>query len=216
MIYNDPMFWPRKKPQKVTLTFSGGGGGYPDCYVQIGDKIYATLDDMGDVIVDAGTEVLCYIDSSVTVASIALNGVEQSVPYTYIAQENATIEINLMSFGPELNCSINIIEASYTPEMVTLTLTGFDINDYIYVEIGGVQYGSGQVVDVEVGSTANCYIDNTLAMNLKVIVNDVTVKSESGNGGVYFIEYPYTVTKNATINFAANPVNASISITEEA
>jgi len=101
------------------------------------------------------------------------------------------------------------------PQKVRLTMTGFDGNIMMYVEIGGVQYTGSNVVEAEVGSTANCYIDNTLAFNLKIIVNGVTVKSESGNGGVYFVEYPYTVTKNATIHFAANPINASITITEE-
>ncbi len=104
------------------------------------------------------------------------------------------------------------------PQKVTLTITGQQMDESMqYFEIGGIKYGVGEVVDVEVGSTANCYIDGSLALNLKVVVNGVTVKSVSVSPGMgsVFVEYPYTVTKNATIHFAANPMEASITITEE-
>ncbi len=98
------------------------------------------------------------------------------------------------------------------PKKVRLTMTGFSSNELIYVEIGGIRYGGGQVIDVEAGSTANCYIDGALAFNLRVIVNGVTVASGDSDNHA---RYAYTVTKNATINFASNPINASITITEE-
>lgn len=98
------------------------------------------------------------------------------------------------------------------PQKVTLTLTGFDGDSMMYVEIGGVQYSGSNVVEAEVGSTANCYIDGAIAFNSKIIVNGVTVAT--GDSDTH-ARYAYTVTKNATINFASNPVNGSITITEE-
>lgn len=101
-------------------------------------------------------------------------------------------------------------------ETVTLTLTGNGYSGQQHVEIDGMIYIGGEVINVEVGSVANCYLDGARAFDLKVIVNGVTVASEDASSGVStYLDYSYVVTKNATIAFSANPAAASITITEE-
>lgn len=100
-------------------------------------------------------------------------------------------------------------------ETVTLTLTGNGDSGIQYVEIDGMRHIGGEVINVEVGSVANCYLGGSLAFDLKVIVNGVTVASKDTSSGVStYLDYSYIVTKNATIAFAANPAAASIAITE--
>lgn len=95
---------------------------------------------------------------------------------------------------------------------VTLTLTGGGTTGLQHVELDGVRHVGGEVIEVAVNSIMYCYINGAVALTLQVIVNGVTVATGDSNTNV---EYPYTVTKNATVRFAATPAKATITITEE-
>lgn len=114
MIYNDPMFWPRKKPQKVTLTMTGNGNKM-FCFAAINGTNYYSA---GEIEVNKGDTVYCYVHDDMQSGSsaIKLNGVGVGVElsggfgnyeYNYAAQ-NATIAF---SFNP-MTASITITEES--------------------------------------------------------------------------------------------------------
>ncbi len=206
MICNLPGFSAEK--EKVTLSFTGDGGGYPDCYVQIGDKIYDTIDTFTDVVVDVGTEVLCCVSADSTAAQITLNGEEQSNPYTYIAAKNATIKLATMSYTPEMNENyIEIIE-----EPVTLTLEGKG-GPGCYITVNGTTYNTADVIKVSQGQTVYCYVhDDAQSGSSAIKLNGVGVGVELSDGfGNY--EYNYAA-QNATITLSFTPMGASMAINE--
>lgn len=108
MIYNDPMFWPRKKPQKVTLTMTGEGDAN-ECYIQIGGTKYYSAQTLE---VEEGTEVYCYVPPDNVNGEIWVNGkATPYVPYTHTATKNAEIAFSY-STSFFLSCSISITEES--------------------------------------------------------------------------------------------------------